>query len=145
MPLPTPAPGLVIRYAYLWRHEHHRGQEEGVKNRPCAIVLTARQQDGDLVVTVVPVTHRPPTDSATAVLLPMKVKRHLGLDAEASWIIADEVNRFVWPGPDLRPVSPARPDRFDYGFLPEDVFETLRRRIVEIHRSRRLTIIVRST
>jgi hypothetical protein len=34
-----PAPGLVIRYVYLWSHEWVRGQEEGVKDRPCAIIL----------------------------------------------------------------------------------------------------------
>jgi hypothetical protein len=33
------------------------------------------------------------------------VKRHLGLDDEPSWIITTEVNRFVWPGPDIRVVE----------------------------------------
>ncbi|RWI14116.1 MAG: hypothetical protein EOQ92_29550 [Mesorhizobium sp.] len=33
MALPTPVPGLVIRYSYLWLAEHRRGQEEGVKDR----------------------------------------------------------------------------------------------------------------
>jgi len=28
----------------------------------------------------------------------------LGLDEARSWILTSEVNRFVWPGPDLRPV-----------------------------------------
>jgi hypothetical protein len=41
MPLPTPEPGLVVGYAYLWQDEFDRGQEEGTKDRPCAIVLTA--------------------------------------------------------------------------------------------------------
>lgn len=39
MPLPRPEPGLVVSYAYLWRHEHNRGLEEGLKVRPCAVVL----------------------------------------------------------------------------------------------------------
>ena len=41
MPLPTPAPepGLIIRYAYLWRSEAFQGEEEGRKDRPCAVVL----------------------------------------------------------------------------------------------------------
>jgi tryptophan synthase beta subunit len=42
MSLPTPYPGLVISYSYLWATEHNKGAEEGVKARPCAI-LVARQ------------------------------------------------------------------------------------------------------
>jgi hypothetical protein len=68
------------------------------------------------MVTVAPMTHRPPSDPTRAILLPASVKRHLGLDEEASWIIADEVNRFAWPGPDLRPVSRHDVDQFAYGF-----------------------------
>jgi len=29
----------VISYSYLWRHESEAGQTEGVKDRPCAIVM----------------------------------------------------------------------------------------------------------
>ncbi|MEX2009513.1 MAG: hypothetical protein WEC41_04915 [Dongiaceae bacterium] len=144
MPLPRPEPGLVIGYAYLWRHEHHRGREEGVKNRPCAIILTTETEMGETVVTVAPITHGTPTNLEMAVALSPKVKRRLGLDDDASWIIADEVNRFVWPGPDLRPVSPQEPDRFDYGFLPEDIFAELRNKIVAVFRSRRLKVVPRS-
>jgi len=36
--LPTPRPGLVIRYSYLWAREHDQGREEGVKDRPCAVL-----------------------------------------------------------------------------------------------------------
>jgi hypothetical protein len=144
MPLPRPEPGLVIGYAYLWRHERHRGREEGVKNRPCAIVLTTETEMGETVVTVAPITHGAPADPELAVALSPKVKRHLGLNDDASWIVADEVNRFIWPGPDLRPVSSQEPDRFDYGFLPEDTFDELRDKIVAVFRSRRLRVVPRS-
>jgi hypothetical protein len=97
---------------YLWRHEHNRGLEEGLlKARHCALVLTVHAQDGRIVVTVAPMTHAP-ADPTRAVELPAAVKRRLGLDEAASWIIADEVNRFVWPGPDLRPISRRERDRF---------------------------------
>jgi len=43
---PTPKPGLVIRYSYLWHRESLIGQEEGAKERPCAVVL-ALQDDAD--------------------------------------------------------------------------------------------------
>jgi hypothetical protein len=144
MPLPRPAPGLVISYAYLWRHEHRRGREEGAKARPCAIVLATQTEGDEVVVTVAPVTHRPPEDPALAVALPAKVKRRLGLDDAPSWIMADEVNRFIWPGPDLRPISRAAPGRFDYGFLPVDIFNTLRRKIVALYDARRLGVTRRS-
>ena len=44
--IPDREPGLVIRYAYLWRSEHMRGLEEGRKDRPCAIVLAVAKKRG---------------------------------------------------------------------------------------------------
>jgi PemK-like, MazF-like toxin of type II toxin-antitoxin system len=78
--LPTPQPGLVISYAYLWSREHDRGTEEGVKDRPCAIVAARQIIEGREVVTVVPITHMPPTNRADAVEIPPALKSHLGLD-----------------------------------------------------------------
>jgi hypothetical protein len=48
MPFPVPIAGMVVRYAYLWRDEHQRGQEEGVKDRPCAILLAVQNEAGEL-------------------------------------------------------------------------------------------------
>ena len=39
MSWPEPRPGLVIRFSYLWKPEADAGRVEGVKDRPCAIVL----------------------------------------------------------------------------------------------------------
>ena len=74
MPLPTPHPGLVIRYSYLWVDEHAKGADEGSKDRPCAIVMTQEVSEGVNVVTVVPITHAPPQDPATAIEIPDAVK-----------------------------------------------------------------------
>ncbi len=61
MPIPTPEPGLVIAYAYLWHHEHLAGADEGRKNRPVVVTLITRQEGGEAIeVTVLPITHRPP-------------------------------------------------------------------------------------
>src|SRR6516225_7045043 len=99
MPIPNPEPGLVISYAYLWHHEHQAGLEEGQKDRPSVIVLAAeREADGATLVTVLPITHAAPSDPATAVEIPMPVKRHVGLDDDPSWIIITEGNEFLWPG-----------------------------------------------
>ena len=115
-----------------------------MKDRPCAIVLAAEDAGGDLMVMVAPITHTPPRQPGKAVTLASYVKRRLGLDDEPSWIIADEVNRFVWPGPDLRPVSSRRPDQLDWGFLPEDVFAELRRKIVALARAKDLAVVPRT-
>ncbi len=137
MTLPTPEPGLVIRYAYLWLSEHRAGREEGVKDRPCAIILTLLDADDDRRVLVVPITHSPPADPASALELPPTVKAHLGLDTDRSWIILSESNEFRWPGPDLRRVGSGSNDTVAYGFLPPRFFAALRARFVALARERR--------
>ena len=85
MPIPTPEPGLVISYAYLWHHEHEAGREEGRKDRPSVIVLAVERSANDMtVVVVLPITHAAPADPTAAVEIPAAVKRHLGLDDERS-------------------------------------------------------------
>ena len=133
MSIPNAEPGLVISYAYLWHREHEAGQEEGRKDRPSVIVLvTERQANVGVVVTVLPITHSPPVDPASAVEIPLPVKRHLGLDSARSWIVVAEGNEFLWPGYDLR----RRPesDRYDYGFLPPRFFTRVVKAFVGYHR-----------
>jgi hypothetical protein len=126
---PDPELGLVISYAYLWHHEHRAGREEGGKNRPCVIVFAVEEaNEGTTRVRVAPVTHAWPDDLSTAFELPPSVKRHLGLDDERSWVILDEVNDFVWPGFDLRPIPRSR-DRFAYGLLPPRLFDQIMSRM----------------
>jgi hypothetical protein len=129
--LPSPVPGLVIRYSYLWHAEYLRGQEEGVKDRPCAIILTTRNDEGDEVVTVLPVTHTPPENPALALEIPAATKARLGLDTDRSWIILTEANRFIWPGPDLRPAG-GNLDSVAYGLLPQAFFTQMKERFVAI-------------
>ena len=142
MPIPTPEPGLVISYAYLWGHEAQRGQEEGRKDRPCVIALAVeRQPDGDMLVTVLPVTHRSPTEAGAAVEIPSAIKRHLGLDDARSWIVVSEGDRFVWPGYDLRKVPGS--DFYDSGFLPPRFFQEVLAAFRTWHRQRRTGVTVR--
>jgi PemK-like, MazF-like toxin of type II toxin-antitoxin system len=118
VPLPEPIPGLVLHFSYLWRDQHRTGLEEGTKDRPCVVVLARIQTDADTIVVVAPITHTPPRMSAAAVLIPADTKRRLGLDDAPSWIVVNELNRFHWPGADLRPIPGVKPLRFDYGMLP---------------------------
>jgi hypothetical protein len=138
--LPRPEPGLVIRYSYLWLREHHEGREDGVKDRPCAIILAASYQAG-IKTLVVPVTHSPPQHGADGLELPAILKRHLGLDAERSWVIVSESNLFTWPGPDLRRVGDRNDSSIVYGVLPPKFFAELKRRWLAFeaaHGSRRV-------
>lgn len=118
MALPEPGPGLVIRYAYLWRSEAERGRDDGSKDRPCAVILAVKRSMGRTTVVVAPITHARPYVPELAVELPSETKKRLGLDDAPSWIVADDLNHFDWPGPDLRPI-PGRSgaDRFIYGHL----------------------------
>ncbi|HYD99610.1 MAG TPA: hypothetical protein VEH84_09515 [Alphaproteobacteria bacterium] len=129
MVLPVPTPGLVIGYAYLWYREHREGAEEGRKDRPCAIVVATRTEAGTIQVMVAPITHAAPADPDDAVEIPQKVKRHLGLDDAPSWIVTTELNRFEWPCPDLRPVARGKPDTFEFGTLPVELFDRVKRSI----------------
>ena len=120
MAIPEPETGLVIRYAYLWRSEAERGLEEGQKDRPCAVVLAHYgRKSGEITVVVAPITHRPPISNPDAIEIPLKVKQRLGLDNDRSWIVTNEVNSFIWPGPDLRSIDGGQTSAdFAYGFLP---------------------------
>ena len=144
MSFPEPVPSLVIRYSYLWSNEHERGQEEGIKDRPCAIVLVTADQAGERNVLVLPVTHVRPADPALAVEIPQATKRRLGLDEARSWVILTEANRFRWPGPDLRPASPGDPASIAHGLLPYRLFEKIRRKFIATIRAARTGIIPRS-
>lgn len=126
MPFPKPVPGLVLRYSYLWGHEAKAGHEEGSKDRSCAVLLTIVAKDGREIVTVLPVTHTPPSDPRLAVEIPAGTKARLGLDDDRSWIILNEANRFDWPSPDLRPVPGDKDANVTYGMLPMGIYDLVR-------------------
>ncbi len=123
---PQPLPGQVISYAYLWQTEHQRGQEEGLKDRPCAVVLVITNEDDNQIVTVLPITHTPPTNPDIAVEIPPATKRRLGLDDARSWVVLTEANRFTWPGPDLRPTRRGEAASVLYGELPGSLLVKIR-------------------
>lgn len=135
---PAPLAGMVIRYSYLWSGEALIGREEGVKDRPCAVVLVTKGEDDNIYVRVLPVTHRQPLRPDEAVEIPPAIKKRLGLDEAPSWIVISETNVFPWPGPDVRPVpgtgSPV------YGFVPNNYFrhvllQLAKRRIRAVRRT----------
>ena len=144
MALPDPHPGLVIHCSYLWAREHAQGREEGIKNRPCAIVLTRQVIEGRSLITVLPITHSPPDRPEEAIAIPPAIKRLLGLDSQAAWIELSEVNDFIWPGPDLTPIPNSDPVRFDYGVLPPGFFRSVRDKLMQALTARRAVVVPRS-
>jgi hypothetical protein len=133
----TPFPGMIVRYSFLWSNEARAGQTEGRKDRPCVIVTAVRHAaDGRLRVRVLPITHMP-TEEARSIAIPPRLKRHLGLDADASWIVLDEANEFFWPGVDLRPVSRSKPGVWTFGVLPAEIFDEIQSKLRAVLQQRR--------
>ena len=129
----------VISYAYLWAREAAKGREEGAKDRPAVVVLATVQMGERIEVFVAPVTTQMPREPSGFVEIPISVKRHLGLDDQRSWIVAEELNRFMWPGPDVRPVGGGNRTPY-YGKIPEKLLERIRKEM----RAARLRIIKRT-
>jgi len=142
--LPVPRPGLVIRYAYLWDSEARQGREEGVKDRPCAIVLVVLREGEHPIVRVLPVTHAPPVDPADALEIPPLTKERLSLDSERSWVVLTEANDFIWPGPDLRPLPGGDASTVAYGFLPPGFMKVLRERMEHRRREKKFKATART-
>jgi len=128
---PLPHPGLVIRYSYLWKQEQDAGHEEGRKDRPCAIVMAVVDEYGGKEVLVLPITHTPPRHAMDAIEIPAETKERLRLDSDRAWIVIAEANEFVWPGPDLRPVSAHDDWAIAYGTLPPRFFAYVRDKFLD--------------
>jgi hypothetical protein len=141
---PTPQPGLVIRYSYLWKREADAGREEGVKDRPCAVVIAFEGSASERRVIVLPITHSPPYPPDEGIALPQATKARLGLDGDQSWVIVSEANDFAWPGPDLRFPPGQGPEDAAYGFLPPAVFRVVRDRFVARYKRRTASLVNRS-
>jgi hypothetical protein len=83
MSIPVPRLGLVIHYSFLWSTEHAAGATEGVKDRPCAIVVAVRREtSGDIQTIVAPVTQQPSDHPAAFIEIPVAAR---ALPANAQW------------------------------------------------------------
>jgi len=79
-----------------------------------------------------------------AVEIPGPTKARLGLDGEQSWIIISELNEFIWPGPDLRPMARGDLSSVSYGFLPPGLFRIVRDRYLALDAARRVRSVRRT-
>ncbi len=68
----------------------------------------------------------------------------LRLDEEHSWVVLSKANRFIWPGPDLRPDTRAGAGSVAYGLLPYGLMVEIRRKFVELLKERRIGVVSRT-
>lgn len=101
-------------------------QDEGLKDGRVVAVLATVKTGDKMQLFVAPITHSAPGRAANAIAMPANVKRDLGLDRERSWIVTTEVNCFLWPGPDVRPLGGGDPF---YGTIPDWLFVQVREAI----------------
>jgi hypothetical protein len=88
-----PSVGDVWRYPFLWSREAARGETEGRKRRPVALILLTRTAAGELEVLMAPITSQQTASNAFAREVPDIEKRRAGLDAHLRlWVVADEAN-----------------------------------------------------
>jgi hypothetical protein len=128
MALPDPAPGLVVRYDYLWTHEAAAGRDQG-KDRPACLVAASDVATRPRFVVLLPITHTAPAGDTVDMEIPQRVRQALGLDDAPSWVIVSEHNVDEWPSAGLSPL-PGRPGAFAYGFLPPGLFAEIKARFI---------------
>jgi hypothetical protein len=143
-----PPIGNLIAYEYLWLSQS-ADRDDGEKTYPSAIVFAKRTILGKTLAYVAAISHKPPTASERAMEVPRKHKRHLGLDEEPSWIYTDQVNEFIWPGPDPKPAErlsrlPRARGTCVIGPLPDDWFDMLKNELIRGLQLRRTHIVHRT-
>lgn len=106
------------------------------------VVVARIDQAADTLILAAPVTHAAPPNDAEAIEIPANVRKQLGLDRDQSWIMVNELNRFIWPGPDIRP-APGRETPL-YDALPDWLFERVREGILRQNSSGRLKVTKRT-
>lgn len=109
------------------------------------VVLATREQAHGLEIIVAPITTRPPGGRIEAVEVPPRVRAHLALSDDRSWIIADELNSFTWPGPDIRPVRNVGDISPFYGKIPAKLLEQVRGAMERAVKAGRLDVTKRTT
>ena len=109
------------------------------------VVIARKAVEGGTELLVVPITTQQPRNLADGFEVPTRVKAHLGLDAERCWIMVTELNRFLWPGPDIRLVGRGPAATPFYGYIPQQLFDSVLAAIVARAKTGRVAITKRST
>ena len=145
---PKPPVGHLISYEYLWNSQADK-TDEGRTAYPAAIVMARDDVGPAPIAYALGVSHSEPREGDRAIQVPPKLKRYLGLDDEPSWIYTDQLNVFVWPGPDLRPgewlsTRPSASGTCVISPLPADWFEEVKEHLAESYRLRMVKTVKRN-
>ena len=124
MAFPTPRPGLVVGYDFLFREQAAAGMENASKPHPAAIILVVAQGE-QTRVSLVAISHSSPSpdDAPYRIKLTPTECRDMGLDARDQWVNLRDINAFDWPGYDL--VRSAPGGGFVYGAMSKGTFVRL--------------------
>lgn len=88
-----PVAGDVWHYPYLWAWQQDRGETEGRKDRPTAIVAAVHDDKGRLHIALLPITSQPPRKDRISMVIPLMEARRIGLTtAQPLWIVFDDYN-----------------------------------------------------
>ena len=136
----TPEPADVLSYSYLWSHEAAGGGERAKGSSRVVVVLCIERQAGNLILVSVG-HHTAPEMLPSRSKIHLDVKKQLGLDRERSWVMLNELNRFIWPGPDIRPILGGAPL---YDALPDWLFERVRQGVLDHNAAGKLKVTSRT-
>lgn len=137
MAIPQPRVGMVIRHSFLFSS----GEE---KERPAVVIVAINppSEGKPIRVAVMPITHSSPSDGSAAIEIPRRLKSHLNLDDDRSWVVVSEINEFWWPGYDLRPI-PGSGGRWEYGQMPPGMITQITQRVMQLEASNRVHLEIR--
>lgn len=123
-----PRVGDILNYIFLFAHEA-RHRDEGVKERPCVVIMADPQRQR---VLVAPLTTK--GDSYPETLpVPAEVCRIARLGGPTA-VVLNELNLFTWLGYDVRPLHGTDDiyiGRFPPGFTAKVMAAIKSRRAVE--------------
>ena len=83
-----PPIGTLVAYEYRWLCQENT-RNDGAKAYPVALIT---------LPYAVGMSHKPTHASEKAIEGPKKLKRHLGLDEDRSWIYTDQLIHLAWSG-----------------------------------------------
>ena len=79
------------------------GERQGSALYDCSLLYDAHRR-ASFELIVAPITHRPPGRSGASIEVPAPTCKSLAWIAAGTGFALDELNRFAWPGYDLRPI-----------------------------------------
>lgn len=88
-----PQPGQVFSYHYLWKWQQDAGETEGRKPRPSCVTVVVRNQSGQTVMFIAPITSKDPGPERAALSIPQIEAGRANLETSLPlWVMVDELN-----------------------------------------------------